>query len=81
MGYLPQVQVWVDPQVHSQQPMAVPVPLGQVWVINGYGSWYGKNTQGLPMPITTQRHAKQREDIAKAMWLSYQKEMQERGKF
>ena len=29
----------------------------------------------------THRASKQREDIAKAMWLSYQKEMQERGQF
>jgi len=29
----------------------------------------------------THRASKQREDIAKAIWLSYQKEMQERGSF
>ena len=29
----------------------------------------------------TRRASKHREDIAKAMWLSYQKEMQERGQF
>ena len=32
-------------------------------------------------PQETCRVSKQREDIAKAMWLSYQKEMQERGQF
>ena len=38
VGYLPWVRVWVDPQVHSQQPMAVPIPLGWVQVINEYRS-------------------------------------------
>ena len=47
MGYLPWVQVSVDPRVHSQQPVAVPVPLGWVWVINRYGSGYGKKYPGV----------------------------------
>src|SRR5882724_12612931 len=46
VGYLPWVWVWVDPRVHSQQPMAVPMPLW-VWVINGYGSGYGKKYPGV----------------------------------
>jgi hypothetical protein len=47
MGYLRRVQVTGYPRVRPGQPMAVPRPTEQVWIMPGMGTGMPKNTQGL----------------------------------